>query len=265
LPYCRKCGAEVTAESAFCISCGAAQTQRAVVTGTSKPQSKPTRAWYLPPQEIPHETASSTAVDVNAKEQQEEQQQEQTSRNVELLETGKPQFPVTPHEPFNLFADPKSRNFVLLEFIFLASLPAIGAFAVIPYVSLPLGFWFVFGGAAGLGVFIDARGRGEGHSYAFAWALGTFMLLIVVLPLYWYHRGHGSRPQAQVKATTTPLELPWWTKEPTVESPTVSAEEPKIEPSIPKPSTTQMFCTQCGAKVTRDSNFCTECGAKQSS
>ena len=48
----------------------------------------------------------------------------------------------------------------------------------------------------------DAHKRGDPNPGA--WALGTWLLLIIVLPLYLYHRAYGSRPQAQVKATTTP-------------------------------------------------------------
>jgi flagellar biosynthesis/type III secretory pathway M-ring protein FliF/YscJ len=34
--------------------------------------------------------------------------------------------------------------------------------------------------------------------------------------------------------------------------------------SIPEPSKTTMFCTECGASIPRDSKFCEECGANTS-
>jgi len=67
--------------------------------------------------------------------------------------------------------------------------------------------------------------------------------------------------EEQTKSESDTVVVP--TAESTIETPTVKAEEPKTEPSIPKPDKTQMFCTQCGAKITRDSKFCKECGAGQ--
>lgn len=54
------------------------------------------------------------------------------------------------------------------------------------------------------------------------------------------------------------------TEKSTIQPTTVEAEAPKNAPSISKRSKTLMFCTQCGAKITRDSKFCKECGAKLS-
>jgi hypothetical protein len=52
------------------------------------------------------------------------------------------------------------------------------------------------------------------------------------------------------------------TEKSTIQPKVVEAEEPRTASSISKPSKTTMFCTQCGAKITRDSKFCKECGTK---
>ncbi len=52
--------------------------------------------------------------------------------------------------------------------------------------------------------------------------------------------------------------------EPTIEQATVSETRPTEESAKPKANDKlTLICSQCGAKITRDSKFCKECGSKQ--
>ncbi|MGD0177869.1 MAG: zinc ribbon domain-containing protein [Candidatus Bathyarchaeia archaeon] len=101
--------------------------------------------------------------------------------------------------------------------------------------------WFTFNNYVAYLVFLVAAGAG------------------VVLFLIWNRAKSGSKP----KSKTTPVR-----RVETAPKTTISKDEPVNPPSPAQaPERTRresaMFCSQCGAQISRDSKFCKECGSKQ--
>jgi uncharacterized repeat protein (TIGR02543 family) len=91
----------------------------------------------------------------------------------------------------------------------------------------------------------------------------TAVITAVGLTYYLKRRGSASpkRRRTKRKMSDSIMKAVPDTEESTIQPSTVEAVEPRTVPRISKRNKTIMFCTQCGAKITRDSKFCKACGA----
>jgi ribosomal protein L40E len=94
------------------------------------------------------------------------------------------------------------------------------------------------------------------------------IVLVMVVVLGMRRRSKPARVKVKSKGKVEATKKPDFNRAsvPEKKTSTIQAEaavaEPKAVSKSTKPSTTTMFCRQCGAKIPRDSKFCKECGSK---
>ncbi len=87
------------------------------------------------------------------------------------------------------------------------------------------------------------------------WAVAIVVAVIVLV--YFLRRSKGKGKATQMKLDSVLTQKPSALPESITQIPIAS---PKPKPEAPA---LDMFCNQCGARITRDSKFCKECGAGQ--